>query len=139
MFSTIAAIVIALNSSIATEARPVNPHPAPSNSSCAERSLALICAELADSSWDSFSRSGASFSRDGRWIYFESDRSGQSQLWKMPADPNGSGGKAVQVTRKGGGGEIESPDGKHVYYCREGNPSPLMKTPVEGGEETIFT
>jgi hypothetical protein len=70
------------------------------------------------------------------WIYFDSDRSGQPQIWKMPADPNRGGEKAVQVTRKGGGGGIESADGKYVYYVGEGDPSPLMKVPVQGGEET---
>ncbi len=42
----------------------------------------------------------------------------------------------VQMTRKGGIFGIESPDGKYVYYVGEGNPRPLMKVPVEGGEET---
>src|SRR2546428_303890 len=36
-----------------------------------------------------------SWSRDGRWIYFASNRSGTNQVWKMPAE----GGQAVQVTR----------------------------------------
>jgi Tol biopolymer transport system component len=31
------------------------------------------------------------FSQDGKWIYFASDRTGQSQIWKMPVYPNGSG------------------------------------------------
>ena len=39
-----------------------------------------------------------SWSRDGKWIYFASDRSGEYQVWKMPA----GGGEAVQLTRKGG-------------------------------------
>lgn len=38
-----------------------------------------------------------SWSRDGRWIYFGSNRSGQWQIWKAPA----GGGPAVQVTRSG--------------------------------------
>ena len=53
----------------------------------------------------------------------------------MPADSNRGGKKAVQVTRKGGSGGIESPDRKYVYYVGESDPSPLMKVPVEGGEE----
>jgi Tol biopolymer transport system component len=36
-----------------------------------------------------------SFSRDGRWIYFCSNRSSPVQIWKMPAE----GGSAVQVTK----------------------------------------
>jgi serine/threonine protein kinase len=85
----------------------------------------------------SLSQGSGRFSRDGRWIYFDSDRDGQPQIWKIPADPNRSGEKAVQVTRKGEGG-IESPDGKYFYYLGESNlnSSPLMKVPVEGGKET---
>jgi len=56
------------------------------------------------------------WSRDGKWIYFGSKRSGENQLWKRPVD----GGNAVQVTRKGyedvGGDAVEAADGKTVYY-----------------------
>ena len=48
-----------------------------------------------------------SWSRDGRWIYFGSGRSGSLQIWKMPS----AGGRAVQVTTKGGFEGFESPDG----------------------------
>src|SRR5262249_55928207 len=40
----------------------------------------------------------ASYSRDGKWIYFGSNRTGDSEIWKAPA----AGGQAVQVTRHGG-------------------------------------
>jgi hypothetical protein len=40
----------------------------------------------------------ASWSRDGKWIYFTSNRSGQWQIWKMPSD----GGEPVQLTKQGG-------------------------------------
>jgi Tol biopolymer transport system component len=85
---------------------------------------------------------GGSFSRDGRWIYFVSDRTGQSQIWRVAADANESDGKEVQVTRKGAVYAIESPDGKYLYCLKKrwraqsrGTPSPLTKVPVEGGEE----
>ena len=94
---------------------------------------------MADASWGKFSRDNGSFSRDGKWIYFDLDRSGQSQIWKMPADPNASDRKAIQVTRNGGGNAIESPDGKYLYYLKKGETADadrLMKAPVEGGEET---
>ena len=93
---------------------------------------------MADPSAGSFSRTNGRFSRNGNWIYFDSDRTGQWEIWKMPADPNEGGGKAVQVTRKGGSGERESPDGKCLYYLKEGgvgDTDRLMKIPVEGGEE----
>jgi Tol biopolymer transport system component len=55
-----------------------------------------------------FNEGGASFSHNGRWLYFDSDRSGEQQVWKMPAE----GGEQVQVTRKGGSNPQESADGK---------------------------
>jgi Tol biopolymer transport system component len=74
-----------------------------------------------------------SWSRDGRWIYFASGRSGRVEVWKMPA----AGGAAAQVTRGGGGAAFESADGKYLYYGR--NPSfgadSLYRMPVEGGQE----
>ena len=55
-----------------------------------------------------------SFSRDGQWIYFCSNRSGTRQIWKMPA----AGGEAAQVTKGGGFDNIESPDGQFLYYLK---------------------
>jgi serine/threonine protein kinase/Tol biopolymer transport system component len=75
-----------------------------------------------------------SWSRDGKWIYFTSNRTGALQVWKRPAE----GGKAVQVTKQGGWLPFESPDGKSVYYEKgEGEIPGLWKVPVEGGEETL--
>src|SRR5262249_48908332 len=45
------------------------------------------------------------WSRDGRWIYFGSTRSGAVQIWKMPAD----GGKPIQITKGGGADPWEGP------------------------------
>jgi len=70
-----------------------------------------------------------SWSKDGRWIYFASDRTGDPQIWKMPAQ----GGAAVQVTKRGGDDAIESVDGDFVYYAKSGG---IWRTPVAGGEET---
>jgi Tol biopolymer transport system component len=79
-----------------------------------------------------------SWSRDGKWIYFGSDRSGAWQVWKVPPE----GGQAVQVTRKGGYAALESLDGKTLYYAKRlkfpgyRKVQGLWKVPVEGGEET---
>jgi Tol biopolymer transport system component len=74
-----------------------------------------------------------SWSHDGRWIYFTSDRSGRYEVWKMPRD----GGEAVQVTRAGGYATFESPDGKFLYYTKftPQGPVPLFRMPAGGGEE----
>jgi len=74
-----------------------------------------------------------SWSRDGRNIYFASDRSGRYEVWKMPS----GGGEAIQVTHAGGYAAFESPDGKYLYYAKfnpEG-PSPVFRMPAAGGEE----
>ena len=82
-----------------------------------------------------------SWSRDGRWIYFMSDRSGEMQIWRMSP----SGADAVQVTRNGGFEAQESPDGAFVYYTNRppGEPTGrenavrLMRIPAGGGDETL--
>jgi Tol biopolymer transport system component/serine/threonine protein kinase len=78
------------------------------------------------------------WSKDGRWIYFCSNRSGDLQIWKMPAQ----GGRAVRVTKKGGFEPLEAADGKTLYYTKldrldaTSGSAHLWKMSVEGGEET---
>ena len=62
----------------------------------------------------------ASWSRDGRWIYFASDRSGDRQVWKMRFEPDlpMSPAEPIQVTKGGGNTSLESPDGKMLYYSK---------------------
>jgi Tol biopolymer transport system component/DNA-binding winged helix-turn-helix (wHTH) protein len=75
-----------------------------------------------------------SWSRDGKWVYFTSIRTGRYEVWKVSA----GGGEAVQVTRNGGGPAFESPDGKSIYYTKGDVPTPtgLWNMPVSGGEES---
>jgi hypothetical protein len=73
-----------------------------------------------------------SWSRDGKWIYFGSIRTGSPEIWKIAA----AGGEPVQVTRLGGFRALESPDGKYLYYTKNDQVSGLWRAPVEGGEET---
>ncbi|MDH4179997.1 MAG: DUF5050 domain-containing protein, partial [Armatimonadota bacterium] len=73
-----------------------------------------------------------SWSRDGRWIYYASDRSGQLQIWRRPA----GGGEATQVTRDGGCVAVDSADGKTLYYTKTPDDGPLFRLPLEGGEES---
>ena len=78
-----------------------------------------------------------SWSRDGRWIYFTSTRSGSMQVWKMRTD----GSDAVQLTKGGGYGPQESTDGKLLYYAKGTRPRmAVWKVPIHGGEEAeVFT
>jgi Tol biopolymer transport system component len=73
------------------------------------------------------------WSRDSRWIYFTSDRSGSAQLWKMPA----GGGTPVQITRHGGANAMESADGASLYYAKGTNAAGTWKMPIGGGEEVL--
>ncbi|PYT28164.1 MAG: hypothetical protein DMG57_15895 [Acidobacteria bacterium] len=73
-------------------------------------------------------------SRDGRRIYFSSNRSGKDQIWKMPS----SGGAAAQVTGNGGFAVTESPDGKYLYYIRSKDRNTVLcRMPAEGGPEAL--
>jgi Tol biopolymer transport system component len=76
-----------------------------------------------------------SWSGDGKWVYFNSNRSGVMEIWKTPAGPGSIPRQAVQVTRRGGYGALESPDGKWLYHTKTFPVSGLWKMPVEGGEE----
>jgi Tol biopolymer transport system component len=73
-----------------------------------------------------------SWSRDGKRIYFASDRSGTFQTWKIAADGSAP---AVQVTRNGGFGGVESADGRFLFYGKAILSSPIYRVPVQGGDE----
>ncbi|MBI1786247.1 MAG: PD40 domain-containing protein [Acidobacteria bacterium] len=67
---------------------------------------------LADTEFDEVR---SSWSADGRWVYFRSDRSGRHQIWKAPS----GGGEAIQATKQGGYEAFESVDGQTLYYVKE--------------------
>jgi Tol biopolymer transport system component/DNA-binding winged helix-turn-helix (wHTH) protein len=77
-----------------------------------------------------------SWSHDGRWIYFDSLRTGEQEVWKMPAD----GGEAIQLTWDRAFAPLESPDGKFLYYTKELGASrqpggtSVWKVPLGGGQ-----
>ena len=74
-----------------------------------------------------------SWSRDGRFVYFASNRAGtRPEVWKAPA----SGGAARQVTTQGGFAAFESSDGKYLYYAKF-DAAGVWRMPTEGGEESL--
>jgi Tol biopolymer transport system component len=70
------------------------------------------------------------WSRDGSWIYFSSNRSGEFEIWKLPA----SGGGAIQVTHGGGYAAIDSDDGQTLYFSKW-NADGLWKMSLADGTE----
>jgi dipeptidyl aminopeptidase/acylaminoacyl peptidase len=71
------------------------------------------------------------WSRDGRWVYFSSNRSGEAEIWRIPSE----GGSPVQVTRHGGVASQASWNGRDLYYAKSDAPG-VWRMPVEGGDET---
>ena len=74
-----------------------------------------------------------SWSRDGRWVYFLRGAGGDEQVWKVASQ----GGEAVQVTRHGGSGGVESVDGRTLFFIKalSGASTSLWRMPVDGGDE----
>ena len=56
---------------------------------------------------------GARFSRDGRWVAYFSDESGQREVYVIGA--SGDGGRH-QISADGGGEPVWAPDGSTLYY-----------------------
>ncbi len=54
------------------------------------------------------------WSRDGRFVYFSSDRSGRFEVWRVPAH----GGEPEQITDDGGVTSLESYDGRTLFYVK---------------------
>jgi Tol biopolymer transport system component/DNA-binding winged helix-turn-helix (wHTH) protein len=77
----------------------------------------------------------ASYSRDGLWLYFASTRSGQFDIWKMPA----AGGEATRLTRGGGLMPLESPDGNTIFYANLNPGKGIWKVSAQGGDAVQVT
>jgi Tol biopolymer transport system component len=75
-----------------------------------------------------------SWSRDGKAVYFASNRTGESQVWSREL----STGKEIQITRHGGFAAFESYDTKALYYSKfEGGG--IWRMPAGGGQEERVT
>ncbi|MBS1830868.1 MAG: PD40 domain-containing protein [Acidobacteria bacterium] len=75
------------------------------------------------------------WSRDGQWLYFRSNRSGSSQIWRKRSDGTGA---AVQITRGGGVDPIEGMDGKTLYYLKSQSDPGIWSVSVTGGNEKLL-
>jgi Tol biopolymer transport system component len=76
-----------------------------------------------DESWPSYSR-------DGRLVYFSSDRGEGREIWRIPA----TGGPEERITRGGGDRAYESTDGRTLFFLRLKTKS-VFAMPVAGGPE----
>jgi Tol biopolymer transport system component len=74
-----------------------------------------------------------SWSHDGEWIYFGSEREGGEQIWRMPA----SGGPATRLTKNDGAIALESPDGRQIFYTKTTEPGLWMMSLESGLESKI--
>jgi len=72
-----------------------------------------------------------SWSRDGKSIYFASDRTGTRQIWKHSVE-NGS---ERRLTEHGGFDPLESYDGQTIYYSKFDEPG-IWSMPASGGSES---
>ncbi len=70
-----------------------------------------------------------SFSRDGRSLYYASNRTGRFEIWRSRVD----GGGAEQITNGGGFLPFESLDGRTLYYKRGNGDDALVARPTTGG------
>jgi serine/threonine protein kinase len=71
-----------------------------------------------------------SWSRDGRFVYFSSNRTGADAIWRVLA----TGGTEEQVTDAGGGKSQEAPDGKTLFVRGTGaGHAPVFAVPLAGG------
>jgi Tol biopolymer transport system component len=68
------------------------------------------------------------WSRDGRWIYYASNRTGIFEIWKISEQQ----GVPVQVTRNGGYVAFESWDGRDLYYSKTDGPAMIWKMSLAG-------
>ena len=79
------------------------------------------------------------WSGDGRWIYYASNETGRSEIWKMAAD----GRTRVRLTSGGGFDPRESADGRFVYFAMAprsyglGPVTSLQRVSAEGGTSAV--
>jgi Tol biopolymer transport system component/DNA-binding winged helix-turn-helix (wHTH) protein len=73
-----------------------------------------------------------SWSRDGKSIYFASDRTGTRQIWKHSLDD----GFEKRLSEHGGFDPLETYDGQTIYYSKFDEPG-IWSMPANGGSESL--
>ena len=66
-------------------------------------------------------------------IYFASNRSGRTEIWRMSAD----GGNLTQLTREGGNTVEVSPDGAWIYYQGPSAPRIIHRIRPDGSDDAV--
>jgi Tol biopolymer transport system component/DNA-binding winged helix-turn-helix (wHTH) protein len=74
------------------------------------------------------------WSRDGRSMYFTSNRSGEWQIWKIDL----ASGQKTRITDQGGISAFESYDGSTLYYAKR-ECGGIFRRPLSGGPEVRVT
>jgi Tol biopolymer transport system component len=81
---------------------------------------------------DPAAHNSPTWSHDGRFVYFSSDRAGTETIWRVPL----AGGTEEQVTHTGGGRCEEAADGKTLFFQRATVwDSPLLAVSLASGQE----
>jgi hypothetical protein len=75
-----------------------------------------------------------SWSRDGKSVYFASNRTGNYEVWCRDLET----GRETQLTHHQGIAPVESYDGKTIYYSKFDGAG-LWSVPVNGGEERLVS
>ena len=78
-----------------------------------------------------FSERNAEMSPDGNWMAYQSDESGEYEIYVSPF-PDVAGGKQ-QVSNAGGIFPVWARNGQELFYVENGEPAHLMAVPVQTG------
>jgi Tol biopolymer transport system component/DNA-binding winged helix-turn-helix (wHTH) protein len=76
-----------------------------------------------------------SWSRDGQWIYFASNRGGNFDIWKVAVrDGTAIQNAPVRITKTGGFAAMESADGRSLLFSKQFDPG-IRTVSRDGGAE----
>jgi TolB protein len=98
----------------------------------------LLTADVASAATTRLTQDGAadldpSWSADGRWVYFSSNRGGGINVWRLAVGADGRAAGAPQQLTTGAGDDVEpvpSPDGHRVAFAVRGLNADLWELPV---------